>query len=134
MRVVVAVGMIVHQQALLVTRKRTGLYFTLPGGKIEAGESPEEALIRELQEELSITLAPGFAQAAGVFGAAAAHEAGHQVEAHVFRTPWPGVMAPAGEIEEVAWLPLAATPYLPIAPLIEERILPLLRGDPAALA
>jgi 8-oxo-dGTP diphosphatase len=29
-----------------------------PGGKVEAGESPQQALIREIQEELSFDLSP----------------------------------------------------------------------------
>ena len=42
---------------LIAQRKRTGqhpLKWEFPGGKVEAGETPEAALIRELAEELGI--------------------------------------------------------------------------------
>ena len=33
-------------------------YWEFPGGKIEPGETPEAALIREIEEELSVRIAP----------------------------------------------------------------------------
>lgn len=55
----VAVGILVRedQQFLLGQRplgKSYAGYWEFPGGKLEAGESPEEALTRELHEELGI--------------------------------------------------------------------------------
>lgn len=54
----VAVGIIVRNgQVLACQRKRTARYalkWEFPGGKVEADESPEHALVRELREELGI--------------------------------------------------------------------------------
>jgi 8-oxo-dGTP diphosphatase len=54
----VAVGIIMKEgQVLACQRKRTARYplkWEFPGGKVEASETPEAALVRELYEELSI--------------------------------------------------------------------------------
>ncbi len=59
----VAVGIIVEDgQVLVCQRKRNARYplkWEFPGGKIEANEAPENALKRELREELSINAAIG---------------------------------------------------------------------------
>ncbi len=54
----VAVGIIIHQGLVLACQRRSDVAYPLkwefPGGKIEDGESPQEALRRELKEELDI--------------------------------------------------------------------------------
>ena len=56
----VAAGIIWRDNTFLAAqRKKSGAFENLwefPGGKCEAGESPEAALIRELSEELGITV------------------------------------------------------------------------------
>lgn len=43
---------------LALERRKTGrpLYYSLPGGGVEKGETPEQAAMRELQEELGATI------------------------------------------------------------------------------
>jgi 8-oxo-dGTP diphosphatase len=54
----VAAALIVRGGEVLICQRRPdqpmALQWEFPGGKIEAGESPEEALARELDEELGI--------------------------------------------------------------------------------
>ncbi|MGD0801412.1 MAG: (deoxy)nucleoside triphosphate pyrophosphohydrolase [Terracidiphilus sp.] len=54
----VAAGLIVRKGEILIGQRRPdqpmALLWEFPGGKIEAGESPEQALARELDEELGI--------------------------------------------------------------------------------
>ena len=57
----VAVGVLIDAQGrFLLTSRPAGKvyagYWEFPGGKLEAGETVEEALRRELQEELGITI------------------------------------------------------------------------------
>lgn len=53
-----AVALIIRNQRLLVIRRRRDNleYYILPGGSIEAGETPEAACIREAREETSLTI------------------------------------------------------------------------------
>jgi 8-oxo-dGTP diphosphatase len=46
-----------NQDILLMRRNKFGkIYYILPGGGVNAGESPEQALYRELKEETSVTI------------------------------------------------------------------------------
>jgi 8-oxo-dGTP diphosphatase len=54
----VSAGIICRDGRVLIGQRRNAdkhaLKWEFPGGKVESGESPEEALARELREELSI--------------------------------------------------------------------------------
>ena len=59
---IVAAALINADRQVLVQRRPAGKpmagLWEFPGGKIELGETPEAALVRELEEELGIQIAP----------------------------------------------------------------------------
>lgn len=125
----VAVGILIRNEddaLLLSTRpedKPYAGYWEFPGGKIEAGETVEQALRRELQEELGITIA----------GAEVWKVTEHDYPHALVRLHWCKVRAWDGDFEmregqAMRWqqLPLDVTPVLPgalpvLAWLAEER-------------
>ena len=56
--VVVAAAVVIREGRVLLTRRADGQHLAgmweFPGGKLEEGESPEEALVRECREECGI--------------------------------------------------------------------------------
>lgn len=120
------------QGQLLTVRKRGTQAWMLPGGKRDGEETPLQALLRELQEELQLVLTAQDFDALGSFSASAANEAATQVHAHVFvgRSPLRQPVHIAAEIEALQWLALDAPLPASLAPLLREQVIPALRTLP----
>jgi len=62
-RLFVVAALIARRGRVLLSQRRADQSFPLawefPGGKVEAGETPEEALVREIDEELGCTVRVG---------------------------------------------------------------------------
>lgn len=111
---------------VILVRKRGTQRFMLPGGKIDPGETPAAAAIREIHEELGVVLNADELEELGVFEASAANEPGKRVQGHMFTHPaLPGAQ-PQREIEEMIWF-TPGEQRSDLAPLFEHHVLPLLK-------
>ncbi len=90
---------------VLSTRSHGKDRYYLPGGKREAGETDQQTLLREIEEELTVALDPASLEPAGTWEAPAhGHPAGVRVRMSCYYARYAGTLQPAAEIAEVVWL------------------------------
>ena len=113
------------QGHVLTVRKKSSTKYQLPGGKPEAGEALVDAALREVAEEVGLTLDAESLNKLGTFDAPAANEPGQTVRGHIFTYPRPVISHAAAEIAETAWID-PADPQCELADLLRSKVFPAL--------
>ncbi len=110
---------------MLLVRKKGTQRYMLAGGKIEKGETPIDALIRELEEELSFTVTKEALTPLGQYEAEAANEPDYTIRSNLFLLPIEEhPFTPNAELEEVIWVDEEEAKHLPLAPMIKTHVIP----------
>jgi 8-oxo-dGTP diphosphatase len=128
-RTLVVAALIRRAGTVLVSQRRPDqpmpLLWEFPGGKVESGESPAEALTREIREELGCEIQVGRIEEV-VFHAYPSFDL-YMLVYNCTLTPLgpAGEIAPEGtiepevrpvEVERVAWVPVTELPSLALLP------------------
>lgn len=92
-------------KSILSTKSYGKDKYYIPGGKREAGETDEQALIREIEEELNVTVDSNTLNYIGTFEAQAhGHAEGIIVKMTCYTGQYSGELKASSEIEEIKWL------------------------------
>jgi len=111
---------------LLTVRKKTSTYYMMAGGKIEKGETPEQALVRELKEELNLTVNTNELTLLGTHSTEAVNEKNTIVKAHIYHIIINHqTLEVASEIAEAKWLTRETYKETKLAHLLEEFSVPI---------
>lgn len=95
----------IKDKSILSTKTFGKDKYYIPGGKRESGETDEQALCREIKEELSIEIKHDSMRFLGVFQAQAhGHAVGTVVKMTCYRADYTGQLKADSEIEEIKWL------------------------------
>jgi len=105
----------VENGTILCARPRGKDIFYIPGGKREGAESDLQVLLREISEELTVTLRPETVRYVGTYEAAQpdGQLGGMTVRMSCYTGDYSGTLAASSEIDELAWFCYADRPRVP---------------------
>jgi len=112
----------------LVERSEGKEFFIAPGGSVEEGENPIQALIRELKEEFNIEVSEDDLEEFGTFTAPAAGQEHRTVVMEVFMVKnWSGDIVPSSEVEEILWITSDIPKGIKVGSIFEHNVIPKLK-------
>ena len=124
---VAAVALVDRDNRVLIARRPAGKamagLWEFPGGKVHEGETPEQALVRELQEELAITVCETCL--APFTFASHPYEGFHLLMPLFLCRTWEGELRPR-EGQEVKWVRASRLSVYPMPPA-DLPLIPMLR-------
>ncbi len=116
-------AVIIQDRKILLVSDGTGVYWT-PGGKVENGETNEQALTRELHEEIKVELK----NAKPYISYTTINEVKReQQQVHCFLVNFDGLIVPSEEITKYDWFSANNLPKTRKS--IEENLIPKLIHD-----
>ena len=121
-------GIILKDRRLLVVRSERKEIFNTPGGKLEQGETPQVALIRELKEETKIDVDENNLEEFGTFYAQASGQEEKTIRMDVFIVKkWGGEITPDSEIEEVHWINSEDAEKISLGSIFHHEVIPRMK-------
>ncbi len=124
-----AAGILIKDRKLLIEKSENKEFFIAPGGSIEEGETPKEALVRELWEEFNIKVSASDFEEFGHFHAKAAGQEENIVHMNVFIVKkWEGEPSPHAEVREIMWVTSDIPKDIKIGSIFEHEVIPRLKS------
>lgn len=116
--------MINDKKQLLIVQKKGSDLCISPGGKLEGTETNEQALKRELKEELNVEL-----ESAKYFKTFSSNKPGHDkdksIVIHAYLTDWNGDITPSNEISNAIWVNYEESKEYNITDILQKIIIEL---------
>ncbi|NKY50675.1 NUDIX hydrolase [Nocardia vermiculata] len=104
---------LIDEGRILCARPRDKHEFYIPGGKREGAETDRQTLIREIAEELTVTLLPGSILHVGTYQADVPGDEPVAVRMGCYTAEYTGTLTPSSEIAEIAWFTYADRDAVP---------------------
>jgi mutator protein MutT len=125
-------AILLRDKKLLLTHELGKKFYLAPGGIVETGETSEEAVIRELEEEVNIKVTPANLDFFGTFYAQAAGAEDKYLQMDVYLVKnWSGEPTPSSieeEIDAIAWVNTLTKPdNIQIGSIFEHQVMPTLK-------
>jgi 8-oxo-dGTP diphosphatase len=119
---------IIKDRKALVEKSKTKEFFLAPGGKIEKGETPKQALVRELKEEFGIDVLEEDLEEFGIlYDKAAGQEHLIMREDAFLVKKWQGEPRANSEVEKIAWINSNIPADMKLGSTLTEKIIPKLK-------